>query len=146
MNKKYNTISEIPERNYQGYVWLSDQKEPKVLFDEEYDFSKHNETENPFIIEALLYAEDENISVSVKHTGKYCIHEMDLRNLPEGAVLEEYADNDNKRKLQYLPHRLPGVLKVKFKQLWLPVPDENCEDWDVLKMKVLIFTGFNLIK
>ncbi len=137
-------INEIPKRKYEGYIWLSDQKEPKVLHKEPVDFSKPIpykgkdydftiENHNPFIIEALLYCEEENISVTVKHTGKYHIHEIDLKKTSEGAVLET---------VEYLPHRLNGVSKVYFKQLWLPEPDENCNDWDVLKMKALIFTGF----
>jgi len=126
-------INDIKSRKYEGYVWFSDHEKPKVLHNESYDFSKHNNTENPFIIEALLYANDENISVSVKHTGKYQIHEIDLNDLPEGADFQE---------IKYLPHRLNGVKKVKFKQLWLPEEDENCNNWEVLKMKALVFTGF----
>lgn len=137
MNKKYNTISEIPERNYQGYVWLSDQEKPFILPGDTFDFSTVKENENPFIIEALLYAKDENISVSVKHTGKHHIHEIDLKDLPKGAEL---------REIQYLPHRLDRVEKLNFKQLWFPEPDESCEGMEVLKMKALIFTGFTNTK
>lgn len=156
---KIDNIKDIPKRKYEGYIWLSDQEKPKVLQGETIDFSKPisigekeykfiEENHNPFIVEALLYAKNENISVSVKHTGKYQIHEIDLNNLPENAVLEEYADNEEKQKLEYLPHRLNGIKKLNFKQLWVPEEDENCESeenpkgMEVLKMKALIFTGF----
>ena len=134
--EKKNTamkINEIKTRKYEGYVWFSNKETPKVLRNEEYDFSKHTENENPFIVEALLYCREENISVMIRHTDKYHIKEFDLN---------EYSD-ENFVDVQYLPHRLDGVNKVNFKQLWLPEEDEHCEKLEVLKMKALIFTGFN---
>lgn len=129
-------INEIKSRKYQGYIWLSDQEKPNVLHNESYDFSIHSETDNPFIVEALLYADDEQISVSVKHTGKYHIHEIDLK---------KYSD-ENLVEVKYLPHRLNGFSKVNFKQLWLPEEDKNCQGMEVFKMKALVFTGFELKK
>lgn len=128
-----NNLSEIKNRKYSGYIWMSNAKQPKMLYSEEFDFSTIGI--NPFIIEGLLYNEEENISITISHTGKYHIHEFDLNDLPEGAELED---------IEYLPHRLNGVDKVCFKQLWVPEKDENCENWPVLKMKALIFTGFKL--
>ena len=130
-----NKLSEIKNRKYSGYIWMSDAKEPKVLNQEKFDFS--NVGVNPFIIESLLYCEEEKISLTIRHTGKYHINEIDLNDLPDGAELED---------VEYLPHRLKGVDKVCFKQLWIPEEDENCEGWPVLKMKALVFTGFNCKK
>jgi CRISPR type III-associated protein (TIGR04423 family) len=110
---------------------MSDAKEPKVLNNEEFNFSTIGV--NPFIIEALLYCEEEDVSLTIRHTSKYHINEINLNNLPEGVELED---------IDYLPHRLQGVDKVCFKQLWIPENDENCEGWSVLKMKALVFTGF----
>ena len=143
-----NKLSEIKNRKYSGYIWKSDSKEPEVYNNEEVDFSIINV--NPFIIEGLLYCKDDNISLTIKHTGKYHINEIDLNNLPKGAVLEGYSDVDKKEKLNYLPHRLKDdkkgidVDKVCFKQLWVTEEDENCENMLVLKMKALVFTGFKL--
>jgi CRISPR type III-associated protein (TIGR04423 family) len=128
-------INEIKTRKYEGYIWFSDSETPLVIHNKNHDFSKYKEIDNPFIIEALLFAKDENISIAIKHTGKYHIHEIDLNKLPEGAVLED---------IHYLPHRLEIVKKVNFKQLWLPEKDENCNNWEVLKMKALVFTGFDI--
>lgn len=130
-------ISEIKKRKYEGYVWMSDEKTPKVLYGkEEYDFASIA-TQNPFVIEALLWSEKDNISVHVRHTGKYHIHEYELNELSkiDGVELVEKS---------FLPHRLEKVERVKFKQLWLPEPDENCIKIPVLTMKALIFTGFEL--
>ncbi len=132
-----NNLSEIKNRKYSGYIWMSDAKEPNVLNQEKFDFASIGI--NPFIIEALLYCEEEKVSLTIRHTGKYHINEIDLNSLPEGAELEN---------VEYLPHRLTDkekgidVDKVQFKQLWIPEKDENCENLPVLKMKALVFTGF----
>jgi len=127
-----NNLSEIKNRTYSGYIWMSDAKEPKMLSNESFDFSTVGI--NPFIVEALLFSEEDNISLNIKHTGKYQINEVDLNNLPEGSELKD---------VEYLPHRLKEVKKVCFKQLWIPEEDTNCNDLLVLKMKLLVFVGFD---
>ena len=127
-----NKLSEIKTRKYSGYIWMSDAKEPKMLSNERFDFSTVGI--NPFIVEALLFSEEDNISLNIKHTGKYQINEVDLNNLPEGSELKD---------VEYLPHRLKEVKKVCFKQLWIPEEDTNCNDLLVLKMKLLVFVGFD---
>tara|TARA_R110002124_G_scaffold193164_2_gene360404 strand:+ start:720 stop:1154 length:435 start_codon:yes stop_codon:yes gene_type:complete len=137
MKTKLTKLTDMPERKYQGYVWYSDQKEPKVLQNEIFRFE--NIGLNPFVVEALLWHEDDKtagdgISVMVRHTGTYHIHEFEMDNLPEHCELVEK---------EYLPHRLGNnIEKVKFKQLWLPEKDPNCLDMEVLTMKALIFVGF----
>jgi CRISPR type III-associated protein (TIGR04423 family) len=139
-------INEIKTREYQGYIWLSDQKEPNVYREaQEIDFSNHTENHNPFIIEALLYAKDEQISVTLKHTGKYQIHEIDLKKyLDENLVDVPYLPHRLNEEFKRNPKAFKEIKKVNFKQLWLPESDENCEDMEVLKMKALVFTGFEL--
>ena len=84
---KYNLL-EIPVLEYTGYIWLSDQSKPDILENETYDFSKIKQ--NPFIIEAKLFAEKENVSVNVKHIdGKYIISIIELNNIPENAEIED---------------------------------------------------------
>ena len=133
-----NNLNEIKRRNYQGYVWMSDKENPELIKGE-FDFSEYTSI-NPFVIEALLWCQAEEISIHIRHTGRYVINEFDLKekNLPKGAVLE--AKN-------YIPHRLKGINNVNFKQLWLPEPDSLCEGtserMEVLTLKAIIFTGFN---
>lgn len=129
--KRYNSIKEIPNRNYEGYVWLSNEKKPFILPDESFDFSTV-ET-NPFVVEALLFDKVENKSIHVQHTGAYQIFEYDLSKL-------EKSNYDDK---EYLPHRLKNVEKVLFKQIWLPEKDDNCAGFEVLKLKAIVFCGFN---
>ena len=123
-------ISELNNRKFEGYIWLSNKDNPIRLNNETFDFGNYEEGNNPFVVEALL--KSGNKSVHIRHTGRYHIHEFDLDKMPEGAVLED---------VEYLPHRLDGVKKVNFKQLWVPEPDENCEGMPVLRMKALIFSG-----
>src|SRR5690606_39642464 len=67
----YKELSEIPSLKFQGYVWISDQEEPEVLHNEPYDFS--NDSETNFIVEALLYNEEKDISIHINHFGDYNI-------------------------------------------------------------------------
>ncbi len=128
---KHIYLTDIQDLDFEGYIWLSDSKEPKVLRTEKYDFSKVEL--NPFIVEGLLYNESSKTSIHIQHTGDYQIFEYDLKNLSQIGQLEEVS---------FLPHRLSGLEKVNFKQLWVSEPDENCEGMEVLKMKALIFCGF----
>lgn len=129
--EKYSSIKEIPNRNYEGYVWLSNAKEPILLPDESFDFLTVEP--NPFVIEALLFDKDEKKSIHVQYTGEYQIFEYDLSKLEKSNYVEK----------EYLPHRLKDVEKVLFKQIWLPEKDKNCAGFDVLKLKAIVFCGFN---
>jgi CRISPR type III-associated protein (TIGR04423 family) len=124
-------LSDLNNNSYEGYIWLSDKKDPIVLNNESFNFSTYEEGNNPFIIEALLKAG--KTSIHIFHTGRYHLQEFDMDNLPMGSELEP---------VEYLAHRLKGVDKVCFKQLWIPEKDEYCDNLPVLKMKALIFTGF----
>lgn len=132
-NNRIKELSAIPKRKYVGYIWMSDEEVPKVLKDPtEFDFSEIGI--NPFVQEALLYCEDEEVSVMVRHTGEYHISEFELRNFPDEYELVEK---------QYYPHRLGfNDKKLCFKQLWVPENDPNCEEMEVLTLKAHIFTGF----
>lgn len=126
---KLNSLTEIPHYKYEGYLWLSDKTEPKVLKDEE--FNSNEIKQNPFIIEGLLWAKKERVSIHIRHTGRYLIHKYEV-NTPDSS----------KDVKQYLAHKIEGIEKLKFKQLWEPEKDPLCEGMEVLKMKALVFTGF----
>ncbi len=131
--KTYNLLTEIPDLSYEGYVWLSDAANPIVLNNEKYAFDKVEI--NPFIIEALLYNAERNTSIHIQHTGDYQIAEYNLTAIKNtAAVLEDK---------EYLPHRLDGVKNLKFKQVWTEEVDKLCEDMTVLKLRAIVFCGFN---
>ena len=127
--KIYKDLKSIPNVKFEGYFWLSDEKEPKMA--EDFDFSSIDT--NPFLQEALLFCKEKNISVMIRHTGEYQITEFDFNKLPGNAVLETK---------EYFSHRIVEAKKLSFKQLWIPEPDENCEGMEVLTLKAHIFTCF----
>ncbi len=125
---KIDSLAKIPDFNYEGYVWFSNEKSPERLDNK--PFTYRSIPENPFIIEALLWASKEKIAIHIVHTDKYLIHKYE-------------AIDDKMDIVKYLPHhRLNGVKKVKFKQLWIPESDPLCEGMEVLTMKAQIFVGF----
>lgn len=123
-------LKDIPNHAYEGYVWLSGQPKPKVLSNEKYDFE--NTGQNPFIIEALLWAKNEKVAVHISHTHRYLINVYDLKTL-------ESADN---KDIIFLAHKIDGVKKLKFTQIWQAEPDPLCERMEVLEMKAQVFIGF----
>ncbi len=131
---QHKTLSEIPLRNYVGYVWYSNESKPKILPEESEKVDFFTLEENPFIIEGLLWCESEQKSILIRHTGKYHIYEYDLELIPKEYLVPKV----------YLPHRLGDKVKhVYFQQLWIPEKDPFCEKMEVMTMKALIFTGFN---
>jgi len=133
---KLDSLTDIPKMKYTGYVWLSNENKPTVLIDEVYDFGITNT--NPFIVEALLWNKDEQVSVMIRHSGTYHIHEYDLSKENQGI---EWVQKE------YLPHKLTHpkgkeIEKVKFTQLWLAEEGPLCEGMEVMTMKALVFTGF----
>lgn len=129
--KKLLQLSDIPNKPYEGYLWFSDSRTPVILDKEEYPFAQLSQ--NPFIVEGLLYCAEDQTSITIKHTGVYQIGIYKVDQSQEGVTL---------KPIEYLPHRLTGINKVCFQQLWLPESDPFCEGMKVLKMKALLFTGF----
>jgi CRISPR type III-associated protein (TIGR04423 family) len=127
---KHHSLETLPDLNYQGFIWLSDADKPIVLQNEPFDLSKIKT--NPFIIEALLFNAEKEISIHIQHTGNYQITEYHFNRFDNAEVVDN----------EYLPHRLDGVSKVKFKQIWISRPDENCAGMEVLNLKAIVFCGF----
>jgi len=131
---QYENLLDIPIRNYEGYYWLADSTIPTIV-DGNFGFSQIN-FGSTFVIEAMLYNSIENISVMIKHTGQYQIHEFRLNEFSHLAQIEE--------ALIYLPYRFPENIKeIKFSKIWMEQVDDWCEGWPVKTAKAIIFKGFN---
>lgn len=141
MNEEKTTIavSSIPSGNYDGYVWYSNATEPKVLLaNVRFEGLELTVGENPFVIEAQLYAPSEHKSYSIKFAdGKYIALCYDLDALQDLKDVEVTAH-------RYLPNRMKEVEYLHFKEYWHPVADPNCEGMDVLQPREFVFTGFTL--
>jgi CRISPR type III-associated protein (TIGR04423 family) len=129
----YNSLDAIPSLNFDGYIWMSDSNEPIMLFNEKYNFGPVSN--NPFIVEALLFNEELKTSIHILHQGEYVISEYIL----EQSSLEKVEE------IEYLPHRLKNVNKVLFKQIWEEQADENCHNFPVYSLKATVFSGFKKI-
>lgn len=139
MNRQIN-ITEIPkDKNYEGYLWMSDAKEPQTgAFDKWLNIT---DTSNPFIVEGQLYSNEEQKSYSIKYVdGKHLVVEYDLNKIPDGWISEE---SDNKK---FMPNRLNNVSGILFRQYWKPEKDELCEGMETLIPAAYVFTGFEYNK
>jgi CRISPR type III-associated protein (TIGR04423 family) len=123
------TLSGIP---FEGYVWLSDAKTPIVLHENTFDFAQHQG--NPFIIEALLFDPTSKKSIHITHDGAQHIVEYDLTTLKNGGF--EIVNKE------YMPHRMEGVERLHFVQLWKDEEDELCNNFMVKTLKATVFCGF----
>ena len=133
-----NKISKIEEGIYQGYYWMSDQTSPHLI-DEKKSFSLElDNTVNPFVIEAQLYNENENISYSVKYIdGEYIIMKYDLN------VLMKKTNHTKVDELLFNSHRMNGKILI-FNRFWHEADDcnNNLCGMKYLEPKEMVFKGF----
>jgi CRISPR type III-associated protein (TIGR04423 family) len=124
--------NKIPPLEYEGYLWLSNAKEP-IVFDAK-NITGDDLEELPFVIEGLLYAAKENISIRITNIdGEYRIAKM---TLSEEKLLEiqEYTLNKNKFGSK-------GAIKIyqHYEEKADPVMRD---DWMVLQPTWFAFVGF----
>ncbi len=129
--ERLNNLDGVPKGNYVGYVWLSDQKKPIVLTGQEFVKANFQST-NPFIVEGYLFDESEKRSVQIKHSGR-----LDIR-------LFHLDDNDFESGylVEFLAHRLEGVSKLKFLEIWKSSADKFCLEMEVDECVAKVFVGF----
>ena len=76
----------LPKAKYQGYIWFSDSTKPEII-DREFSLDISSET-NPFIAEAYLMDEDNQISYSIKFVdGNYLLNKF--------GIVENVVNNFN---------------------------------------------------
>ena len=131
-------ISEIPlnkEYKYEGYLWLSNSKAPKVYENQPIDIEL-KEGMMPFVVEGQLYCQTEQTSYSIKYVdGEHVVSEFD-------KVCIEDAKGDIELKT-YLSNRMDDRL-LCFLRYWEPSAkgDENCEGMKPLVITKNVFVGF----
>lgn len=134
--EKIKTLKDIPVKEYDGYYWDSDSQAPVRVragsLPDQFLTGGTNPT-NHFILEAHFYCKEDNTSVSIRHVpGSYLIHKYNLSMLDPSALT----------KREMLAHKaLDG--KLIFKEVWLPVADEQCAGLEVLTRQALVFCGFD---
>ena len=123
-------ITEIPEANYQGYIWYSDSDHPKVHTGDKAYGGTLDPKANPFIIEGNLWDEANRASISIRYVdGRYYIHRTVL------------TSDEVKNYKTFVAHRIEGCTYLRFVQLWEPRTDTMCEGMEVLEPSKLVFIG-----
>ena len=134
MRSKLNSLEEIPNLNYEGYLWMSNGDTP--IEDLVSIREKLNDKNlNPFIVEGLLFCKATNTSIMIRHTGKYNISKFDLEKIEVSYELTA-------EKSYFSNNKISAGKKLKFRQLWENEKDENCASMEVLTLKATVFTGF----
>ena len=143
MNRTIN-ITEIPrDVPYEGYLWMSDKKEPVKLEEETLGELLNGITDNsnPFVVEGQLYCSTAKKSYSIKYVdGEHIVIEYDFEKRPEDWF---HTEDDDKA---FITNRLVDISKIKFRQFWKPEPDELCNGMNVLVPAAYVFVGFEYNK
>lgn len=129
--KRLNQLSEIPDKDYQGYIWLSNASAP-IYINGKFDFSEIKI--NPFIVEAMLFAKDQSVSIQIKDTGgNYWIDqvEWDIEELINSNEFEDY---------EYIVKNSNQIIVIKEK--WEEIPNPMCENMSVEHPSWRAFVGF----
>lgn len=146
-------MEHIEAAKYEGYLWYSNEKEPKV-FDGNEMVPEINldEKENPFIIEGNLWDADNLMSIMIRYVdGKYIVRrtkvkEEELKGISSSRTYSQAYESgspiDTTLK-KYLAHRIEGVKCLCFLQYWQAEPDDMCEKMCVLRPSKLVFIGFD---
>lgn len=123
----------LEKYSFEGYYWLSNEDRPVNLKGHLDDFKKSLDPIVPFIVEANLFNEKEQISISLKHIeGKYIITRVDLKQPKENIQLSE---EDSFKTID-------GFNDIKVVNLWQAEEDELLEGMEVMTPLMTVFTGF----
>ncbi|WP_288801205.1 TIGR04423 family type III CRISPR-associated protein [uncultured Fibrobacter sp.] len=115
----------------EGYAWESDKTEPLLFFGSICELNR-KDSDNPFILEAMLYDLDSQESYTIKYIdGSHRIYKYNL--------LKEF---DAATSVEMLPNRMKGVVALKFKQIWNRQSDELCNGFETLTPAAFAFVGF----
>ena len=119
--------------DYQGFLWLSDKKEPIILIDEKipYDIFKSL----PFVVEGHLFCKSRNgLSIKIKNIdGEYYVSTVELNTIPKNQITQnDFVAIKNDK----------GIKNIRSVQYWEKVPDQLCENMDTLEPSWVAFNGF----
>lgn len=142
-NRDNMRINDIPLKgNYEGYYWMSDSRDPKVLHDE--NLPEEFVGENPFVVEAELYDKDNHMSYSVHNVG----NDRAIINCFDVAQDIDQAGKENIDDITYESNRMDG-LQLRFLQYWEAEDDKTCPTdktekafMKSLQMTKRVFVGF----
>jgi CRISPR type III-associated protein (TIGR04423 family) len=121
----------IPDLPYEGYLWYSDQPEPKIL--EQESISREALSTLPFVVEGWLYNADANISIRISNIdGQYHVAKMDVTGIEITKAVEYHVNKD----------KFGSKMSMKIYQHHELRPDPINEGWNVLQQTWFAFVGF----
>ena len=130
-------VCSIPEGNYQGYIWLSDNKKEDVtvLDGGPCPGFSLDPNKNPFIVEGNFYDKDKDVSYAVRYTdGNYIAYEYDCKQFDGDIQLEKMVP------VFTLNNGCRGLL---FARIWVEKDDPYCLGFPCLEASDLVFVGFH---
>lgn len=120
---------------YEGYLWYSNEKTPRVLNGEPWSEAELDASKNPFIIEGQLYDKENLISYSIKYVdGQYFCKKYELKETDFNDIEID--------KVSFKAHRMGKGVVLEFLQYYREVEDELCEGMKVLQSAEKVFIGF----
>ncbi|MCR9290709.1 MAG: TIGR04423 family type III CRISPR-associated protein [Bacteroidetes bacterium] len=131
MNIKLISKKDIPPFQYEGYLWYSDDKKPRILNGA--SVSESDLEDLPFVVEGLLYAENEQVSIRITNIdGVYHIAKMTLSNISKET--QRFALDKSK---------FPNETALRIYQHYEAKADPGLgDDWQVLQPAWFAFLGF----
>ena len=139
MHTSIINIADLPDYEYEGYYWYSDQPAPKVVSPKEQLVFGELLTSLPFVVEGNFYADEEKVSIQIRHIdGEYHISKFDLKGL---------QNHGNYTVKEYIAHRVKdadgvSVGRYKMMEAWEEQEDPLCEGMTTLKPAWAAFCGF----
>ena len=126
------TIKEIPDFDFEGYYWYSNERRPKRVLGGKIDQSIFSDL--PFVIEANFFSKKENVSIQVKNIdGDYYILQFNLSSIQDHHLID---------KQDYIAHDLVDIKKYKMMEAWEERSDELLEGMKTLVPSWTAFVGF----
>jgi CRISPR type III-associated protein (TIGR04423 family) len=125
-------LKSILSNKFEGYYWLSNADAPEDFSDPEQLLSALQQSV-PFVIEAKLFSEKDQQSISIKNVdGEAIVTQIDLKQIKGDA----YHVQDLAFK------SIKGFRDIKVRQVWRSAPDELVEGMDVMRPLITVFAGF----
>jgi CRISPR type III-associated protein (TIGR04423 family) len=133
--KTFNELKSFYENlngEFEGYIQMSDEKLDKILSSKQTLPSWEDLHKNKnFIFEACFFDGDRSLTIRQMNNAFVVIDEKlsNYENKTEEIFIAKSLENNMK-------------LKAKITQIWEEKEDKNCENLQVLKATLLLFSGF----
>lgn len=119
---------------YEGYLWRSNENNPRIFAPAAVIDRTLLEGLNPFVAEGYLYNKEQGVSISIKSLdGELCTH----RFLVNAADFH----SEDVTPVEYHAHRMDGK-RLHFLRYWAAKPNEACLGMEMLTVEKMVFVGF----